>query len=110
MKKTNWLISTVLVLILAGCSSSQSAKYKEAGCRAADQMAYDEAATQFNLAAENGDPEAVAPGIASQRIWGIFMTGGSNATSLEEIKSNSEYVGELALEIAAYCGSEYDIG
>jgi hypothetical protein len=109
MKKTTWLTSIFLVLILAGCSSSQSAKYKEAGCRAADQMAYDEAATQFNLAAENGDPEAVASGIASQRIWGIFMTGGY-ANSLEEIKSNSEYVGELALEIAAYCGSEYDIG
>ena len=109
MKKSNWFISTALVLILVGCSSSQSAKYKEAGCRAADQMAYDEAATQFNLAAENGDPEAVAPGIASQRIWGIFMTAG-NANSLEEINSNSEYAGELAWEIASYCGSEYDIG
>jgi di/tricarboxylate transporter len=108
MKKSYWSISIVLVLILVGCGSSQSAKYKEAGCRAADQMALDEAATQFNLAAENGDPEAVAPGIAAQTIWGIFMTIG-NANSLEEIKSNSEYAGELTLEIAAYCGSEYDI-
>ena len=89
------------MLILAGCSSSQSAKYKEAGCLAIDQMSYDLAAKQFNLAAENGDPEAVAPGIASQNFAEIYR---GFAISLEEMEAVADWLGEQVSVVKTYCG------
>jgi hypothetical protein len=106
----NWprLLVLTAMLALAGCGSNESAAFKKAGCIAAEGIALDEAAVQFDLAAQSGDPAAVGAAIASQKIWAGFMTAG-NANSLEEIYANADYVRELTLEIAAYCGSEYDI-
>lgn len=96
------------MLALAGCGSNESAAFKKAGCIAAESLAMNEAAIQFDLAAQSGDPAAVGPSIASQNIWASLMNAG-NLNSLEEVLANGEYVTELILEVATYCGSEYDI-
>lgn len=100
--KSSVLVIALSLLFLMGCASNASAKFKEAGCKAADQNAYDEAAIQFRLAADNGDPGAVVAAIASQQIWGTWMAA-----------ANGQYT-EGALDgasdpIAAFCGSGYDI-
>jgi hypothetical protein len=95
------------LILLVGCASNESAKFKEAGCVAAESKGLNEAAVQFNLAAENGDPEAVAAAIAAQQIWGMLMTAGD--IDLDQLESNKEYITDLASEVASYCGAGYDI-
>ena len=106
MRRILFLLPTVM--ILAACGSNESAAFKEAGCVAADENSFDEAAVQFDLAARSGDPEAVGAAIASQKIWRAFLTAG-NAASLEEVNATVDFVKELSSEVAAYCGSKYDI-
>jgi len=108
MKKLPGFLFLVVVLILSGCGSNESEAFKVAGCIAADENAFDEAGVQFNLAAQSGDPAAVAAAIASQNIWASFMSAG-DLNSLEEIDAVGEYVSKLGAEIASYCGSGYDI-
>jgi hypothetical protein len=108
MKNWKRLLVLSVMLALAGCGSNQSAAFKKAGCIAAEGIALNEAAVQFDLAAQSGDPAAVGAAIASQNIWASFLNAG-NVNSLEEVYANADYVKELALEIATYCGSEYDI-
>lgn len=79
-----------------------------AGCAAADSGSFDEAAIQFDLAAENGDPGAVTAALSSRKIWSAFMTAGS-ATSYEDVKATGRYVTRLAKGIDAYCPAEYEI-
>lgn len=92
------------LVLLAGCASNESAMFKEAGCLAADQMEYDVAARQFDLAAENGDTDAVAASIASRQIWGAFMAAAAG------IEGSGKGVNRLADQIGIFCGDEYDIG
>ena len=108
MKNWRRLLVLSVMLALAGCGSNESAAFKKAGCIAADRIAMNEAAVQFDLAAQSGDPAAVGAAIASQNIWASFMNAG-NLNSLEEVYAMTDYVKELASEIATYCGSEYDI-
>ena len=108
MKNWKRLLVLSVMLALAGCGSNESAAFKKAGCIAAESLAMNEAAVHFDLAAQSGDPAAVGAAIASQNIWASFMNAG-NLNSLEEINAMTDYVKELTLEIATYCGSEYDI-
>jgi hypothetical protein len=97
------------LLFLVGCASNQSAKFKEAGCAAADvaERKFDEAAVQFGLAADNGDPDAVKASMAAQRIQEVFYSGNAD---LSDFDSDFAEVKSLAVDIISYCGSEYDIG
>lgn len=95
-------------LIVTGCSSNSSEQFMNAGCAAADSGAFDEAAIQFDLAAENGDPGAVSAALSSRKIWSAFMTAGS-ATSYEDVKATGRYVARLAKGIDSYCPAEYEI-
>jgi hypothetical protein len=108
MKNWKRLLVLSVMLALAGCGSNQSAAFKKAGCIAAEGIAMNEAAVQFDLAAQSGDPAAVGAAIAAQNIWASLMNSG-RYNSLEEVLAGGEYVEELASEIATYCGSEYDI-
>ena len=91
------------LLLLMGCTSNQSAKFKDAGCAAADQFNYDEAEMQFDLAAVNGDNGAVVAAIASRRIMEVlesFAYGGFSYPGIFD-----PYVED----VSAFCGSGYDI-
>ena len=84
MKNWQRLLVLSVMLALAGCGSNESAAFKKAGCIAAESLAMNEAAIQFDLAAQSGDPAAVGPSIASQNIWASLMNAG-NLNSLEEV-------------------------
>lgn len=91
------------LVLLAGCASNESAMFKEAGCLAAEHWEYDVAARQFELAAENGDTDAVAASIASRQLWGAFMAAAAGLDGY-----GGERLNRLADQIEIFCGDEYD--
>jgi hypothetical protein len=103
------LASCLLLLLLVGCANNSSAKFKEAGCAAADVAwrDFDEAAIQFRLAAENGDPDAVKAYIASEEIEKIESEETYVWSDFDAILARKK---SLASDVSDYCGSEYDIG
>jgi hypothetical protein len=91
------------LLLLVGCTSTQSAKFKDAGCIAADEFNYDEAEIQFDLAAVNGDNGAVAAAIASRRIMEVLESFAYGGLSYRGIFD------PFVEDVSAFCGSGYDI-
>jgi phenylacetate-coenzyme A ligase PaaK-like adenylate-forming protein len=61
------------LLLLVGCTSTQSAKFKDAGCSELKDFRFDLAAQQFDLAAQNGDPEAVKAASNSRRMFFLMF-------------------------------------
>lgn len=97
------LMACLSVLLLMGCTSNASAKFKDAGCIAADEFNYDEAEIQFDLAAVNGDNGAVAAAIASRRIMEVLESFAYGGLSYQGIFD------PFVEDVSAFCGSGYDI-
>ncbi len=95
------------LLLLMGCASNASAKFKEAGCSELKDFRFDLAAQQFALAAENGDPEAVKAASNSRRIHFLFSYMSPSDTR-EESRNQLEEISTLNEETWTFCGLDYN--
>ena len=94
------------LLLLMGCASNASAKFKEAGCSELKDFRFDLAAQQFDLAAQNGDPEAVKAASNSRRMAFLLFYNSPSETreEMEERLKEISYFGE---ETWPFCGLDY---
>ena len=95
------------LLLLVGCTSTQSAKFKDAGCSELKDFRFDLAAQQFDLAAQNGDPEAVKAASNSRRMFFLMFYNPPN-DSYEAMKNRLEEQSTLGEETWQFCGLDWN--
>lgn len=95
------------LLLLVGCTSTQSAKFKDAGCSELKDFRFDLAAQQFDLAAQNGDPEAVKAASNSRRMFFLMFYNPPN-DSYEAMKNRLEKQSTLGEETWQFCGLDWN--
>lgn len=88
-------------LVLTSCGSDASAKFVEAGCASVSGWKYSAAAQQFDLAAQNGDPEAVTAA-ENARTLARYLNSASFLT-LEQITSSADYINGIESDLKEYC-------
>ena len=94
------------LLLLMGCASNASAKFKEAGCSELKDFRFDLAAQQFDLAAQNGDPEAVKAASNSRRMHFLLFYNFPSETR-EEMRERLKELNTLGEETWTFCGLDY---
>ena len=95
------------LLLLVGCASNVSAKFKEAGCSELKDFRFDLAAQQFDLAAQNGDPEAVKAASNSRRMH-FLLSFMSPSDTREESREQLKQLKTLGEETWQFCGLDYN--
>ena len=95
------------LLLLMGCASNASAKFKEAGCSELKDFRFDLAAQQFDLAAQNGDPEAVKVASNSRRMALLLFYNFPSETR-EEMRERLKEISTLGEETWPFCGLDWD--
>ena len=94
------------LLLLMGCASNASAKFKDAGCSELKDFRFDLAAQQFDLAAQNGDPEAVKAA-SNSRSMHFLLSYMSPSDTREESRKQLEELNTLGEETWTFCGLDY---
>ena len=101
------LTACLSLLLLVGCTSNESAKFKDAGCSELKDFRFDLAAQQFDLAAQNGDPEAVKAASNSRRM-AFLLFFNPPADSYEEFQNRLKEQSTLGEETWEFCGLDWN--